>query len=256
MKELRRTRSARHTRDEAAGNRTGAGLASYAPPQYSYAKIPACSGNDINAGIDVPCEEAATACGVPGQYQYWLFRGRHLLTIGEPGWTRVGTFCSSPDTPGTDPLLPGFTLTDFQRLPLPAGTSTVEPPGGNVLVGMPTNVYATPSSEPALFDTTMLGVPVQVRATAARWSWDFGDTTDNVIGPTTDPGAAYPALRNTHTYTARGTYPITMTTHYTGEYSVAGGPWLPIPGEAQVDSPPTTVQALAGRNELVAEPRP
>lgn len=177
----------------------------------------------------------------------------YRLTIGQPGRTRVGTFCSNPDAPGTDPLLPGFTLTDFQRLPLPAGTSTIEPPGGYVLIGMPTNAYAS-TTEPALFDTDLAGVPVQVRATAARWTWDFGDGA--VVGPTSDPGAAYPALRNTHAYTTRGSYPITMTTHYTGEYSVAGGPWLPIPGEAHIDSTPATVQALAGRNELVAEPDP
>lgn len=59
----------------AAKNRHESTVADYVPPKYSYAKVPACSGNDIDVGIDVPCEEAATACGVPGQYQYWLYRG-------------------------------------------------------------------------------------------------------------------------------------------------------------------------------------
>lgn len=46
-----------------------------------------------------------------------------------------------------------------------------------------------------------------------------------------------------------------MTTHYTGEYSLDGGTvWLPVVGEATVTGPPTTVQALAGRNVLVADP--
>ena len=158
----------------------------------------------------------------------------------------------TPSDAGAAPL-PGLSLADFQRLPLPAGTSTVEPPGGYVLVTMPTNVFAS-STEPVVLTTTVLGQPVQVRATPARWSWDFGDGT--VVGPTTDPGAAYPALTNTHAYAERGDYEIVMTTHYTGEFSLDGATWYPIQGEAQVDSAPVTVTAMAGRNVLVADPRP
>ncbi len=47
-----------------------------------------------------------------------------------------------------------------------------------------------------------------------------------------------------------------MTTHYTGEFSLDGATWYPIQGEAQVDSAPVTVTAMAGRNVLVADPRP
>jgi len=83
---------------------------------------------------------------------------------------------------------------------------------------------------------------------------DFGD--GNHYGPHADAGAPYPALRITNTYAEPGTYDITLTTYYTGEYSVAGGPWLPVPGKAQVTSPPAQVQALAGRNRLVADPLP
>ena len=118
---------------------------------------------------------------------------------------------------------------------------------------MPTNVFAS-STEPVVLTTTVLGQPVQVRATPARWSWDFGDGT--VVGPTTDPGAAYPALTNTHAYAERGDYEIVMTTHYTGEFSLDGATWYPIQGEAQVDSAPVAVTAMAGRNVLVADPRP
>ena len=86
-----------------------------------------------------------------------------------------------------------------------------------------------------------------------RQSWDFGDG-DGSVGPTDEPGAAYPALTHTHAYASRGSYDITMTTHYTGEYTLDGVTWLPIPGEAEVESAAVTVQALAGRNVLVAEP--
>ncbi|MCY7401326.1 MAG: PKD domain-containing protein, partial [Nocardioides sp.] len=227
-----------------------------AVPQNSYAKIPACAGNDIGAGIDVPCVEATTACGQPGVYQWWLYRAPYRagapLTIGQPGWERTGTLCATPEAAGTDPMVPAYSLAEFQRLPLPAGSSTVEPPGGYVLVTMPTNVFTT-ATDPVLLDTVLAGIPIQVRATPARWSWDFGDG-EGSVGPTDEPGAAYPALTHTHTYASRGTYDITMTTHYTGEYTLDGATWLPIPGEAEVESAPVTVQALAGRNVLVAEP--
>ena len=117
------------------------------------------------------------------------------------------------------------------------------------LVGVPTNVYA--SAEPVTLDTELLGFPVQVRATPSRYSWDFGD--GNAHGPTEDAGAPYPDLRITHEYASSGVHGVRLTTYYSGEYSVAGGPWLPVPGEAGVTSGAVDVEALAGRNRLVAE---
>ncbi len=176
-------------------------------------------------------------------------RGLSTMTIGQPGWVHLFTTCAAQPAAGEPAIFPGVTLDDFQRLPLPAGTSTVEPPGGNVLIRMPTNAYAS-DLEPVMLNTVTLGQPVQVRATPVRWSWDFGDGA--VVGPTQDPGGPYPELTNSHEYTARGSYGIAMTTYYAGEYSLDGATWLPIVGEAQVTGPPTTVVALAGRNELVA----
>lgn len=219
-------------------------------PALNYARIPACLGNDIAAGIDIPCPEAETACGAPGVYQWWLYSSITATTIGQPGWTLIGEICAAPGASG-EPAFPGVSAEDFRRLPLPAGGATVEPPGQYVLVNMPTNVFTT-STAPTILSTTVLGIPVQVRATPERWSWDFGDGT--VVGPTSDPGAAYPALTNTHAYSARGTYNIVMTTYYSGEFTLDGATWFPIQGEAQVDSAPATVQALAGSNVLVAEP--
>jgi len=228
-----------------------------AAPQFSYARIPACPGNDIEAGVDVPCEQAQTACGEQGVYQWWLYRAPYRegdpLTIGEQGWTRTGTVCSSPDAMGTDPVVPAYSLAEFQRLPLPAGGSQVEPSNGYLLVSMPTNVFTT-STDTVVLPTTLAGIPIQVQATPARWSWDFGDGAGSV-GPSSLPGAAYPTLTHTYVYPAGGDFEITMTTHYTGEYSLDGGvTWLPIVGEATVDSPAFPVEVLTGRNALVAEP--
>ena len=145
-------------------------------------------------------------------------------------------------------MFPGFTLADFQRLPLPAGTPNIEPDNGYTLVNVPTNVYA--KAEPVTLATQLVGFPVQVRATPSRFAWTFGDGES--LGPTEEAGAPYPALTVTHEYRKSGQFPITLTTYYTGEYSVAGGPWLPIAGEAQVASAPVAVEALRGTNHLVA----
>jgi len=216
--------------------------------------IPNCAGNNINAGVDGPCQGAVDACP-PGQLMMQLHRGPAGSVIGQAGWTHIRTACTTEPAPGAPPAaaIPGLTLTDFQQLPLRAGSSQVEPPGGNVLVGMPTNVFAAESA-PTLLQTVSLGVPIQVRATPSRYSWDFGD--GHTLGPTSQPGGAYPALTNTHEYTARGAFDIVMTTYYTGEYSIDGDIWLPIPGEAEVESSAVTVTALAGESKLVADPLP
>jgi PKD domain len=97
----------------------------------------------------------------------------------------------------------------------------------------------------------LLGLAVRVRATPVEYRWDFGDGGELV---TADPGAAYPDLRTTHTYAASGRRVITLSTVYRGEYSVAGGPWVPVDGTATVSSLPVPLQVLATRNHLVADP--
>ena len=180
--------------------------------------------------------------------RYWLFR--RPVTGAASSWSLISSSCLGPqEISTTQPIFPGFTQTDFQRLPLPAAKASVEPSNGYTLVHVPTNVYA--EADPVTLDTELLGFPVQVRATPARYSWDFGD--GSTVGPTTDAGAPYPDLSITHEYAEAGTFAVTLTTYYTGEYSVAGGPWLPIDGEAEVASPSIGVEALAGRSELVAD---
>lgn len=226
-----------------------------AGPAFHYIQYPACEGNSPNSGLDTMCQNVAVGCEL-GFFYVFVFRAPVTVPVGQPGWEFVTEQCNTPGSPGTAGVpapLPVMTAEDFQRLPLPAGSSTVEPPGGNVLVGMPTNVFAT-EVEPTLLDTTLLTYPVQVRATPERYSWDFGNGF--VLGPTSEKGAAFPALTNSYRYEQRGSFGITMTTYYSGEYSVAGGPWLPVPGEAEVQSAPVTVRALAGRNELVGGLQP
>jgi len=212
--------------------------------------LPACPENSPNTGTDVQCPASGVACP-QGMTRLFVWTAAPGTQFGQPGWTQAGNTCGNPAAPGAAVVVPALSAQEFQRLPLPAGVAKVQPGSGRVLIRVPTNVFVT--VEPVTLETVLLGFPVQVRATPSRYSWDFGDGT---VLPTRDPGAAYPDLRVTHSYEGSGSYGITLTTFYTGEYSVAGGPWLPVPGEAQVDSEPVAVQAVGGRNELVAEPLP
>ena len=210
--------------------------------------LPACPQNSPNTGTDVQCPMSGIACP-QGTARLFVWTAQAGRVFGQPGWTQAGTTCGAPAVPGAAVVVPALSAEEFQRLPLPAGVPAVQPGAGRVLIRVPTNVYV--SAEPVTLETVLLGFPVQVRAVPSRYSWDFGDGT---VVPTTDPGAPYPELRVTHPYESSGSYGITLSTFYSGEYSVAGGPWLPVPGEAQVDSAPVDVLAVQGRNELVAEP--
>lgn len=141
-----------------------------------------------------------------------------------------------------------MTEADFRRLPLPAGKVNVQPPNLRTLVNVPTNVYV--DAGVVVIPTTLLGFPVRVRATPQRYSWSFGDGGKL---STADAGSPYPDMTTTHTYTSPGSARVGLSTIYTGEYSVSGGPWLPIDGEASVQSPASTLTVLAATNRLVAE---
>lgn len=211
-----------------------------------YRYVLACPANSpAVAAVDVTCPRAVAACP-PGELQNWLFRAP--AGVDPAPWEQIGTRCLAPGAGAAAPTFPGFTLADFRRLPLPAGRATVQPGEGDTLVGVPTNVYAEAAA--VVLATDVVGFPVRVRATPSRYAWSFGDGAS--LGPTGDPGAAHPAGTLAHAYASPGDYRITLTTQYTGEYSVAGGPWLPIEGEAAVASAAVPVHVVAGRTALVA----
>ena len=219
--------------------------------EYVYAYVPACTGNSPGGTTDNLCAAATLGCP-PGRVRYWAYRS--MATAQPRVWSRTGQSCLAPDVPGVDgaEVVVGFSVEDFRRLPLPAATSVVEPPGGRVLINVGTNVYA--SAGPVVIPTQVLGQAVVVRATPVAYSWDFGDGAS--VGPTADPGGPFPVLRNAHVYSVPGSYAITLRTTYAGEFSVAGGPFLAIEGTAEVVSPAAAVTAYSATTELVAAPLP
>ncbi|MFJ4169975.1 hypothetical protein ACIPY3_10715 [Paenarthrobacter sp. NPDC089714] len=146
-------------------------------------------------------------------------------------------------------------LTDFQQLPVNPGTLEAQP-FPNTLKGGPTNFYTTTTEQQ--FDTTILGQAVHLTATPTTHTYTFGDGT--TLGPT--PATGYPTPANTwlttetrtsHTYTATGNYPTTLTTTYTGTYSVNNGPPLPINGTLNLTTQPKTIHVWKTETALVAD---
>ena len=220
--------------------------------------VPACEGNwpDSPNNLGTLCSRAIQMCATtpdPGDLGFWVF----TAAAGESNrtadsWTATGEYACRGAADGDDPAVePVVTAEDFRKLPLPAAAINVQPPTRRTLINIPTNLYA--EADPVVIPTTVLGQGVRVRATPMRFRWTYGDGQGLT---TTDPGAPYPELRTAHTYRRPGKRTLGLTTTYSGEYSVAGGTWLPIDGVATVNSPGTALSVLAAQNELVAEPLP
>ena len=224
------------------------------------AYVPACDGNRPYSpdSFGTLCATAVTMCATtpdPADLGYWVFTAPAGPPAPTPeSWRATGEYaCRSagePNTPGAaaDPVV---TAEDFRRLPLPAAAIKVQPPSLRTLINIPTNVYANAAR--VILPTTVLGQAVRVRATPLRFRWKYGD---GAIRTTTDPGGPYPVLRTAHVYRQPGIQSVTLTTTYSGEYSVGGGPWQPIEGLATVNSPGTRLTVLAAESRLVSQALP
>lgn len=145
---------------------------------------------------------------------------------------------------------PVVTEEDFQSFEIPPSTLHSWPDAWAV-TNRRTAFWA--DSSVRYIDLVLFDTPVQVRATPVAYAWDFGDgTTDR----TTSPGSRPRSVQNAqihHTYSAPGTVSVTLTTYYAGMYSVDGGPWLTIPGQAAVPSTPLELEVYRYHRFLVDE---
>ncbi|KUM36663.1 hypothetical protein AR689_18425 [Arthrobacter sp. EpRS71] len=146
-------------------------------------------------------------------------------------------------------------LNDFRQLPVNPGTLEAQP-FPHTLKGGPTNFYTTAGEQ--AFDLTILGQTVHLTTKPTNYSYSFGDGT--TLGPT--PAAGYPIpetewltteTRTSHIYTNTGNYPATITTSFTGTYSVNNGPPLPINGTLDITTPTKTIHVWKTEKALVAD---
>ena len=77
--------------------------------------------------------------------------------------------------------------TEFQKLPVAAGTVTAQP-SPHTLRGAETNFFAAATEQQ--FATTLLGQQVHVIAKPVQYTWVYGDGTS--LGPQTAAGGSCP----------------------------------------------------------------
>src|SRR5690625_1277134 len=151
----------------------------------------------------------------------------------------------------SEPIVITVTRSDFAELPLERPGVHLQPDRDWFLVNMDTLVYTDGGSQ--MLETTVLDVPVAVRATPVEYSWDFGDGSEPLV--TAEPGAPWPAEDIGHVYTSEASdVVITLTTTWSGEFQVAGqGPWIPIAGTTTTHSQSSPFRIDAVETHLTAE---
>ncbi|MGO2534179.1 hypothetical protein [Arthrobacter rhombi] len=113
-------------------------------------------------------------------------------------------------------------------------------------------MYATPN--PQTFNVEIFDEPVRVRAIPQSYLWNYGDGHSRKLQK---PGKPMPnhtfdqPTDTSHVYEETGDFTIQLSTAYRGEYSVDGGPWMPIPGTASVPSDPMPMSVWRTKKLLV-----
>lgn len=148
--------------------------------------------------------------------------------------------------------MPVVTLEDFRRLDI-APSQIESDSGGFGLIRANTNFYAT--EEPQTLNTTMLDQAVAIQAVPVQWTWDYGDGSEALSHPY--PGGPQREFNQetttSHQFQDTGEFPVSLTTAYRGQFSVNGGPWIAIPGTAEVPSDPVVADIWRSKSKNVAE---
>lgn len=129
-----------------------------------------------------------------------------------------------------------ITLEEFQKQPVLAAT-IISQPSNFGLRNAHSNIYAEALEQEFAFDFEDASIVLKARPVS--YQWNYGDGTSAV---TTTPGG--PVAGNafdtetptSHQYAETGDFNLTLTTFFAGDYSVDGGPFQPVAGEAAVVS--------------------
>ncbi|WP_375384523.1 hypothetical protein [uncultured Microbacterium sp.] len=149
-------------------------------------------------------------------------------------------------------VLREVTLADLASF-VPARPTLTGEPAGLGVVGMPTNLVATASTQ--LLSGRLFDRDVVVRFTPSAFRFDHGDGT-SATAPT--GGASWATLgqadftptATTHVYAARGTYPVAVTVLYSASVDFGTG-WRPVAGFVQASTGGYDVRVVEVRTALV-----
>ena len=237
------------------GLRIASNSVSTGPALFAWSLRDPCTAEDAAAGVS--CDSRTRACPqVEGRVIQFLIVQRQRLAqadgsaiedVAPPRGTAPGSVYGPVIVDGgscvditalNPPPSPGEVYRYFQTLPLPDLPTQQQPPG-NALAGLPV-VFYTDGPTTQTFTVDIRGFTVDIVATASGFTWDTGDGT---VLQTTDPGAPYPHHTISHDYRS-GTYTASLTTTWSGTFSLDGGATADVPGTTTTDGPPATFTVL------------
>ncbi|BCT75312.1 hypothetical protein SCMU_11540 [Sinomonas cyclohexanicum] len=209
---------------------------------FTYSYAPACSeGTDT---LSAPaCAALNARCSAePGGIMV-VWERLDTRTAGAT-WERLEQACLYPGKPPERPGDVVITVTEKQLRELPIKAPELgSQPGRHTLKGAETNIYAEPADQS--FTISIVGRRVDIRVKPSEYQWSYGDGASLI---TSGPGGPIPEARwgektvTSHAYAQTGDVSVGLTTVFTGEFSVDGGPFQPIAGTAQV---PSAAKALS-----------
>jgi hypothetical protein len=210
---------------------------------------------------DYLCATAVQACAgnTPAQGlgpQLRVYRREVAAKGAAPkAWTDIGTTCSPEIAPGKPVLGLRPILAAFHKTLWAKPSVHIQPEGNVTLVTLPTYFevkWPAAGFKPGEIDTVaLLGSPVRIRPTAHAYNYVFGDGTTS--GQTTSSGGTYPDGDITHAYAKKGRYNTRIDITYGGEYSIGGGPWIPITDTVTIPGQRQTLTVKTAHARLVSK---
>ncbi len=145
---------------------------------------------------------------------------------------------------GAAPVIPSaqMVLEEFKVLPLTGSGVSYQPADGMAVINLPFVAYTSGASQ--TLQTMILGTAVTIEATPVGFAWDYGDNSE--VFRTKDPNRPYPNHAYEHVFAHVGKARVTLTTTWSGRYSLNGSTWQAIAGTTTTTevSAPITVNEI------------
>ncbi|GAB3253509.1 PKD domain-containing protein [Arthrobacter pigmenti] len=228
--------------------------------EYTYERV--CTANVGDFLDPARCVELDARCtdGEDGILVQWI---EVDTSTSPPTETPTGRqdclYSGQPPAPPTgnggepeeEPVI--VTLREFESQPIIAARIVSQPEHFG-LKNAHSNVYAI--AEEQEFNFEFQDAEIRLRAWPVSYQWNYGDGTGQTTttsGQKLDVGAMNTETATSHMYTETGDYDVSLVTYFAGDYSVDGGPWQPIAGEAAVASEPHLMSIWTSETSLYAD---
>ncbi|WP_168796539.1 PKD domain-containing protein [Arthrobacter echini] len=179
--------------------------------------------------------------------------------------TRTPTGRSSCMYPGEPPVAPVegaaaeeeapivITLEEFQKQPVLAAL-IVSQPSNFGLKNAHSNIFAQAQEQEFAFEFRDAAIVLKARPVSYQWNYGDGTSATTLVpGGPVDGNSFDVETPTSHQYAETGDFELTLTTFFAGDYSVDGGPFQPVAGEAAVVSEPHLMSIWRTKGHSVSQ---